>query len=400
MKKILLLVLISTIINTVAFGQWTTQNSGTTEGLNEVKFLSSSVGYAVGNNGTMVKTTDGGLNWNNVVTGTSEDLISLFFVNDNKGFIGGKYGVFLKTENGGQTWQNGNISAITIEDIYFIDDSIGFVSIWSTILRTSDGGDSWDTVNIVGGTNHKIREIHFPSDQIGYAASNGILKTTDGGLNWIKVKGDFSSDYSGADFLRQVFMTSDTTGFFGGQYYSSFYSTKDGCNTVVKESSDVIYDIYFSTSQTGYVISLGDTSVVIIKTTDGGDNWTVNYITTPTEGVGSIVFTDSLNGWAVGGNGKIIHTNNGAVLRINDKSVLKKLLTLYPNPANGNFSIDLGTTYKEIIVIITNIIGQQINEYTYQHRKILNLNLEAPNGVYFITIKSNEGEATIKLVKE
>ena len=58
---ILFLVLILYAIPST-FAQWVPQNSGTTQGLNGVDF-DAQTGYACGEFGTILKTTDGGSNW-------------------------------------------------------------------------------------------------------------------------------------------------------------------------------------------------------------------------------------------------------------------------------------------------------------------------------------------------
>jgi photosystem II stability/assembly factor-like uncharacterized protein len=53
---------------------WTAQTSGTTQTLNSVYFVSATTGWAVGNDGTLLKTIDGGTNWSVQTSGTTRDL--------------------------------------------------------------------------------------------------------------------------------------------------------------------------------------------------------------------------------------------------------------------------------------------------------------------------------------
>lgn len=61
-KKIILLFMLPTLL----YSQWVKQVSNTTETLNNTHFVNNSIGFAVGNNGTIIKTTDGGTNWTNI----------------------------------------------------------------------------------------------------------------------------------------------------------------------------------------------------------------------------------------------------------------------------------------------------------------------------------------------
>lgn len=83
---------------------------------NDVHFVTSSVAYAVGSNGVMVKTTDGGINWtlvNNPLFPNQKVINACWFINANKGYIGGDYNntpdslpKLYVTLNGGATWDS------------------------------------------------------------------------------------------------------------------------------------------------------------------------------------------------------------------------------------------------------------------------------------------------------
>lgn len=49
---------------------WFNQTSSVSEILMSVNFVNNTTGWIVGYNGVILKTTNGGLNWNNQVSGT------------------------------------------------------------------------------------------------------------------------------------------------------------------------------------------------------------------------------------------------------------------------------------------------------------------------------------------
>ena len=69
--------------------------------LSSVYFTSPTTGYAVGNWGTIMKSTDGGLTWATMPSGTTEDLVALFFTSPAAGYAVGTSGTILKTEDAG-----------------------------------------------------------------------------------------------------------------------------------------------------------------------------------------------------------------------------------------------------------------------------------------------------------
>ena len=83
------------------FAQGILQNpKPTNNNLSSVYFIDATTGYMVGELGTIVKTTDGGITWSSLCSGTTRWLYSVFFVNNDLGFVAGSGGVILKTING------------------------------------------------------------------------------------------------------------------------------------------------------------------------------------------------------------------------------------------------------------------------------------------------------------
>lgn len=75
-------------------------------------------------------------------------------------------------------------------------------------------------------------------------------------------------------------------------------------------------------------------------------------------------------------------------------------INIYPNPSNGVINIDLGLMRKEINITIINSLGQNIYSNKYKNCKLIQLENEITEGVYFIKIESPEGYLkTIKHLK-
>ena len=75
-------------------------------------------------------------------------------------------------------------------------------------------------------------------------------------------------------------------------------------------------------------------------------------------------------------------------------------LTVYPIPTSGNFSIDLGAVYESTIVSISDISGKLIESKIITQLQVLNLSIEEPAGLYYISIQAGNKKATIRLIKE
>jgi hypothetical protein len=75
-------------------------------------------------------------------------------------------------------------------------------------------------------------------------------------------------------------------------------------------------------------------------------------------------------------------------------------LLVYPNPTNGNFSIDLGAIYENAQITIMDISGKLIDSKNISQSQVLNLAIEVPAGMYIVSIQAGNKKAVIRLVKE
>jgi hypothetical protein len=75
-------------------------------------------------------------------------------------------------------------------------------------------------------------------------------------------------------------------------------------------------------------------------------------------------------------------------------------LFIYPNPTNGNFTIDLGAIYENSQISITNILGGLIVTKVITHSQVLNLAIKDPAGIYIISVQSGDRKAVFRLIKE
>mgnify|MGYP001193923985 CR=1 FL=1 len=75
-------------------------------------------------------------------------------------------------------------------------------------------------------------------------------------------------------------------------------------------------------------------------------------------------------------------------------------LLVYPNPTNGNFSVDLGKVYKNCNILINDISGKQVASRTMTESQTLNLSIQEPAGIYIVSIQAGDKKAIIRLIKE
>ena len=72
---------------------------------------------------------------------------------------------------------------------------------------------------------------------------------------------------------------------------------------------------------------------------------------------------------------------------------------IYPNPTEGNISIDLRNNYNNIAIELSDILGRKIMTKSYNERQIFDLNIDKETGVYFLSIIADNKKVVFRLVK-
>ena len=321
--------------------QWTNQNP-VPDGndLWSTFFVDDNTGWIVGSDGFIKKTTNSGLDWIQQKSGTTLTLKSIQFTNLNIGWICGEEGIILKTTNGGLNWSSlmsGTIENLT--DIQFCDANTGYIVGYSgTILKTTNGGLSWTSQT--SNTISDLFSVDFVDNFVGYAVgrklstsnSYKIMKTTDGGMNWLeKPLPDGYTDWSSINTVEFVDANTGWIGIgFGDMNKGKIYKTTDGGDTWTQQyvgtvektatthkdnhvidNGNGIRSIFFKDSYNGYAVS-GTIGYArsIITTTDGGSTWIQKCYEWESDGLLSIYVSDSGKGWAVGFAGIIYITED------------------------------------------------------------------------------------------
>src|SRR2546423_3674030 len=257
------------------FGQWSVAKSGTTNNLNGIYLLDSGIGFAVGDAGTILKTTDAGMTWSLLTSGTTN----------------------------------------TLNDVYFFDATQG-VAVGDTgvILRTTDGGAGWQS--IVSGVKDALRSVSFSgANGISGGDSQTILYSTDSGASWqISQTGFFGGGFLGAQML------STTTGFVAGQnsiFQPLLGATTDGGvswafqNFYFDGNEGGCTDVFFFDQTTGVVSgAVFDGRGAIARTTDGWVNWSTAFFDQSNQ---AIDFPQPTSGFAVGWGGRILHSTDAGL---------------------------------------------------------------------------------------
>jgi photosystem II stability/assembly factor-like uncharacterized protein len=315
-RLFILLVLSTTFIynsNIKAQLGWYFQNSGISETLTCIRFLNSNTAWAVGWYANILRTTNGGTNWQQVYPGVNTSFQNTFFVNVNTGWVVGQNGTIIKTTNTGANWfsQSSGVSSLLMY-VHFYNLQTGWIAgANGVILKTTNSGINW--ISKSAGTSTNLNCIYFINGTTGFVdGDNGtIRKTTNAGENWYNITTPLTYN------LDKFFFINDNTGWVTGINGTILKTTNGGNNWLFTYTGVYcwITAVHFFDIYTGYACG-GDysnsTSGIILKTINGGINWTLTtHPTVPWMAFISFISPDT--GWCVGQNGTIIKTVDGGL---------------------------------------------------------------------------------------
>jgi hypothetical protein len=74
-------------------------------------------------------------------------------------------------------------------------------------------------------------------------------------------------------------------------------------------------------------------------------------------------------------------------------------LTIYPNPSNGKYFLDFGTSFDSVSINVIDINGKIIVNEKFANSTIYNFELNAPQGVYVLFVETANSRTILRLVK-
>ena len=238
--------------------------------------------WAVGKEGVILCSKDGGRNWEEQLSGTHQSLSAVSFANNQVGFVVGNEGVILATRDGGRSWgmQSSGIKDYLL-GIQALDEKKAYiVGAFGTFLATTDGGTTWKKSEFpwkeliprileeVGGkVEPNLNAVHFVTPEIGWVAGEFgvILHTRDGGRTWTPQRGD-----SKLSQLCAVIFRDEHKGWAVGQRGTLVW-TNDGGQHWYPSKIGTDRDLYAVALEDKHIVAVGDH--VSLVTENGGSTW-------------------------------------------------------------------------------------------------------------------------------
>jgi len=223
-------------------------------------------------------------NFERVEVNSNQTLTSISFMDEQNGVICGSSGEAILTNDGGATWTHlGGPTDMSYTSAFMYDTRNIFGG--RVALYKANSRNVMDTLGYLGRYTGAINEIYFSSPSDGFVIKGGgVLKTTDGGLNWsVSLSADHIKDLkivSPDVFFAYGGATYD--GASGGVLYVTFDRGATWTNRRVPSLEIKAAD--FIDENVGYIVDYVNN---VYKTTDSGATWTMIQ-SPPTRNYGSI----------------------------------------------------------------------------------------------------------------
>ena len=314
-----------------AAATWEAQVSTSETILNDVYFTDPANGWAVGDNGLILRTANRGKTWTAEASGTTADLKAVHFYSATDGWAVGTALTIVKYNGTG--WTAGKIPASAAPadlDLWGLHMT-GANSIWvaapgfttgggitkfRNFFHSSDGGVSWE-YKIIQNTaeaasiQNYFYGTFFLDDNTGWVVginnatspTGKIFKTTDGAVSWQ----DVSPSGAAAVEFRDIYFSDAQHGWaVGGVPGSSegaIYSSTDGGLNWTASSQTFKPALFSRISADGsgglWLANYSRPSLFNYDAASG--SWSENSLLATSDHFTSVYFADPWNGWAVGG---------------------------------------------------------------------------------------------------
>jgi hypothetical protein len=425
------LILLLSLLSKKTYSQWDPIYTNDSIVFNSIHFFGVDTGIIIGNNqldtSWIFRTFDGGQTWDTSRV-CNYSFQRMFFVNDDTGFISAtdtssivKICLF-KTTDQGITWTltNDSIGAPswasnTFTSLAFLNSMVGFVAAEDHLWRTTDGGVTFTPLSSFPMS--WCSNMCESNDTIFFSSDWDMGFTGDAGANF-----DTNLVYNPASFV-------DVNSYGNKVYFSGtghdgaflFYPTSYYAKWAVYDKSTgmsswidfVTHEFIYTTEVTSNNIFLGASKLFvphkpIFKSIDNGNSFYTQGTTESggwsTDGATEIECLNDSLCYALIGRNIYKTTNSGGplieLMGINSVDE-NNIFSIYPNPSTGIINLKFNIESQSALISVTNIIGKNI----LNKNLITSINTQIdlsnqPKGMYIVTIKTNAGVHSKKIILE
>ena len=394
--------------------QWTQlPNLPFTGTVYDMYFINENTGFVtLANPYLLLKTTNGGMNWD--VKGTGRQFRNIQFTNDSVGYTRGDSSTFftiMKSTDIGESWFRQYTTTNGIASIFFVNQDTGWAcgsdgSSVMKIWRTTDGGGSFvEQFSEAGGS---MQFIFFLSEKVngeyvGWSVDPVVCKTTNSGSTWTEIYDGFTS---GCGSTEDIYFTDTLRGVVVRGYKCINKTTDGGYNwSIIPINTSVSSKVSMGDKNIGWVTLNTDS---VLKTIDFFQTHGKQPLPTF---MGQIFALDTSLVYGTGGFfGEVLRTTNGggpivsSIEPISSNATGYELKQNYPNPFNPStkikFDIPKGSlvrlkVYDMLVREVAELVNEKLAAGVYEYEWS---GVGLPSGVYFYKLEAEDFVETRRMV--
>jgi|GEM_PF-4593516 len=230
---------------------------------------------AVGPDGLIMRTGDAGKSWTTVKVETKVPMFDVSTVKGTgKAWAVGHFNTILYSEDYGKSWQfqkyelpEDAADEPGLNTVHFLDELNGWIAgEFGIILKTADGGKSW--LKMESPTEYTLYDIYFKDANTGVlaGAEGGAYITKDAGASWVK------QDLAAKQHMFDISVVGEDIHLVGQDGYHAKGSFAEKAKWTTKRTGVYIWlnSVYFISKKEGYAAGGRGT---IVKTDNGGTSW-------------------------------------------------------------------------------------------------------------------------------
>jgi photosystem II stability/assembly factor-like uncharacterized protein len=346
-------------------------------------------------NNYLLHSNDGGSTWNEVQTDHEGSLVEMSFPDNLVGYVATTSSQLLKTTNGGGNWE---IIDLPFEgffptDMQFLDQNTGFICEYpNTVIKTIDGGLTWEAHQV--DTLSSLTACDFINPMEGWVVGwDGVCgKTTDGGQSWTFVN-------LGEEDLKEIKFLDRNNGIITSQF--RIFRTSDGGNNW--QQLDMFLNqpqnIEINDSQNGWLTDRAN----VYRTYNGGWDW-VDSLNMESENysdeLSDFFLMDTTHAWICTMDGRVFTL---ALFQGTDEIKSTESISIYPNPVTDNLAININVEIEgDLWVRLFSVDGKLLIERILPADQNITIFIDVanlPQGVYLVQVRGGQIVQNSKLVK-
>jgi photosystem II stability/assembly factor-like uncharacterized protein len=299
---------------------WTASDQRCTGEVMSLHFPSSEIGYLVIQNGTVLRTADGGRTWTRKTalpdtpsTGGTSRPTDIWFTGPDTGLATTTLGAY-RTVDGGNSWTPVLTHAPAtpsreLNGLFFLDAATGWiVGNKGVLVVTTDGGVTWDgwLTNAVESDLTSIRCANALTCLVTTRSGDRLLRTTTGGSG---LSSHFSNVSPSTEKIHAAAFASPSRAVAAGAFGTNVVSDDAGLtwSTVGGRLTDDFNRLRATSASLAF--ATGDNGS-LARTTDAGVSWTSFGVSTSANVIDAS-FPDVNTGYALDSEGSVLRTDNG-----------------------------------------------------------------------------------------